>query len=197
MPVDSPYLVRPGSKVKLSKLDTADKGPFKHKDDAAEETKKSLEKLAALQELLYADASQSLLIVIQAMDTGGKDGVIKHVFEGVNPEGCEVTSFKQPSTLEKAHDFLWRVHAAVPQKGWIGIFNRSHYEDVLVVRVHDLVPKGVWSERYEQINSFERLLSDAGHDRAQVLLAHLKRRAEGPIAGTPRHARQALEIRPE
>ena len=103
-----------------------------------------------------------MLIVVQAMDTGGKDGAIEHVFSGVNPQGCDVTSFKQPTHVEAAHDFLWRVHAAAPRQGMIGIFNRSHYEDVLVVRVHDLVPKHVWSKRYEHINRFEQLLTDSG-----------------------------------
>ena len=161
--IDSPYLVPPGGrKLNLSKIDTADTGKFAAKADAADATAKNLDHLRTLQNVLYAGAQRSVLIVIQAMDTGGKDGAIKHVFGGVNPQGCTVTSFKQPTPLEASHDFLWRIHAAAPHRGMIGIFNRSHYEDVLVVRVHDLVPKSVWSERYEQINAFESLLAASG-----------------------------------
>ena len=160
--IDSPYLVEPGKKLNLSKFDTADTGKFKDKSDAAQSTASNLDRIRKLQGLLYADAKKALLIVIQAMDTGGKDGAIEHVFSGVNPQGCDVTSFKQPTHLEAAHDYLWRTHAAAPRRGMIGIFNRSHYEDVLVVRVHDLVPKAVWSKRYEQINHFEQLLADEG-----------------------------------
>jgi PPK2 family polyphosphate:nucleotide phosphotransferase len=112
--------------------------------------------------MLYADKSQSLLIILQAMDAGGKDGTIKHVFTGVNPQGVHVNGFKRPSEEELAHDFLWRVHQHAPKKGYIGIFNRSHYEDVLVVRVNNLVPKFVWEKRYDHINNFERQLFDAG-----------------------------------
>ena len=160
--IDSSYLVEPGKKLNLSKLDPADTGQFKDKAQAAASTAHNLARLRKLQELLYADASRAVLIVVQGMDTAGKDGAIKHVFSGVNPQGCNVTSFKEPSHLEAAHDFLWRIHAAAPRRGTIGIFNRSQYEDVLVVRVHDLVPKSVWSQRYDLINHFEQLLSDAG-----------------------------------
>ena len=160
--IESPYLVEPGKKLNLSKLDPGDTGKFKDKSDAAASTANNLDRLRKLQGLLYANAKQALLIVVQAMDTGGKDGAIEHVFGGVNPQGCDVTSFKQPTHLEAAHDFLWRTHAHVPRRGMIGIFNRSHYEDVLVVRVHDLVPKSVWSKRYEQINRFEEMLADEG-----------------------------------
>jgi PPK2 family polyphosphate:nucleotide phosphotransferase len=111
---------------------------------------------------LYAEAQRSVLIVIQAMDTGGKDGLIKHVFRGLNPAGVAVTSFKRPSEEELAHDFLWRIHQNAPRKGMIGVFNRSHYEDVLVVRVHELVAKSVWKKRYDQINEFEELISESG-----------------------------------
>jgi PPK2 family polyphosphate:nucleotide phosphotransferase len=118
-----------------------------------------VEKLAALHDLLYAEHKRSLLIVLQGMDAAGKDGTIKHVMSGVNPQGCSVTSFKQPSAQELDHDFLWRIHAAVPPKGSIGIFNRSHYEDVLIARVHELVPAAVWKKRYRQINDFEKMLT--------------------------------------
>src|SRR5580658_264727 len=118
-----------------------------------------VEKLAALHDLLYAEHKRSLLIVLQGMDAAGKDGTIRHVMSGVNPQGCSVTSFKQPSALDLDHDFLWRIHAAVPPKGTIGIFNRSHYEDVLIARVHELVPPAVWKKRYSQINDFEKMLT--------------------------------------
>jgi PPK2 family polyphosphate:nucleotide phosphotransferase len=160
--IDSPYRAKPGKKIRLSKIATADKGHFDDKDHAAEVMAKDLKKLAQLQELLYADARHAVLIVLQAMDTGGKDGTIDHVFSSVNPQGCRVTSFKQPTPLELKHDFLWRIHQAAPAKGMIEIYNRSHYESVLVERVHDLVPKKVWSRRYDRINDYEKLLTDEG-----------------------------------
>ena len=160
--IDSPYLVKPGSKFKIRSRATDDTGPFKDKEDAQPAVEKNLETMARLQELLYAEDKRALLIVFQAMDCGGKDGAIEHVFSSVNPQGCSVTSFKVPTPLELAHDFLWRVHAAAPRRGMIGIFNRSHYESVLVERVHELVPRSVWKERYDQINAFERLLADEG-----------------------------------
>src|SRR5205823_8825093 len=128
-------------------IDPDDTGHFKDKDDAADDTAKNLKKLDMLQEVMYAEGKHALLVVFQAMDGGGKDGAIEHVFSGVNPQGCSVTSFKVPSTLEKAHDFLWRHHAAAPARGMIGIHNRSHYESVLVERVHKIVPKDVWNDR--------------------------------------------------
>jgi PPK2 family polyphosphate:nucleotide phosphotransferase len=157
--VDSPYLVRPGKKFNLSKIDPDDKGRFRHSDEAAGEVEKNLEALDHLQEVLYAQAKYALLIVFQAMDAGGKDGAIEHIFSGVNPQGCSVASFKAPSHLELAHDYLWRYHMAVPRKGMIGIFNRSHYESVLVERVKGIAPKKVWSKRYDQINNFEAMLA--------------------------------------
>jgi len=160
--IESPYLVEPGKKPKLTKRDTSDKGDFKDRDDADPVVAKNLAKLDELQEVLYAEGKRALLVVFQAMDAGGKDGAIRHIFSGVNPQGCQVTSFKSPSTIERAHDFLWRVHAQCPPRGMIGIFNRSHYEDVLIVRVHNLVPKEVWSRRFEHINNFEKMLSDEG-----------------------------------
>src|SRR5271168_3059064 len=152
----NPYRVTPGKKLKLSEVETDDTGNFKDKDQAARRIKKNLKRLEELQELLYADGRHAVLIVLQAMDTGGKDGAISHVFCGVNPQGCQVTSFKVPTKLESEHDFLWRIHTAAPARGMIGIFNRSHYESVLVERVHKLVPEKVWSKRYDRINEFER-----------------------------------------
>ena len=130
------------------------------KSRAEKELKGHIQKLAALHDLLYAENKRALLIVLQGMDAAGKDGTIKHVMSGVNPQGCSVTSFKEPSLLELEHDYLWRVHAAVPGRGTIGIFNRSHYEDVLTVRVHNIVPKSVWTKRYGQIDSFEKILAE-------------------------------------
>ncbi|MDP9172352.1 MAG: polyphosphate kinase 2 family protein [Planctomycetota bacterium] len=155
---DSPYRVEPGKKVDLRKWPTDDTGQFEDKADARPIIKKNLEKLIELQELLYASNTHALLIVLQAMDAGGKDGAIDHVFSGVNPQGCSVTSFKIPTQLELAHDYLWRYHMAVPKRGQIGIFNRSHYESVLVERVHDIVNKDIWSKRYQQINDWEQTL---------------------------------------
>jgi PPK2 family polyphosphate:nucleotide phosphotransferase len=154
-------IVAPGSKTRLEKLDAGDTHGIK-KEEALGQLDKNLERLAVLQYQLYAEAQRSLLVVLQGIDAGGKDGTILHVMSGLNPQGVSVTSFKAPEGAEKRHDYLWRVHQAVPERGKIGIFNRSHYEDVLIVRVHDLVPKSVWSKRYAQINDFERMLSDNG-----------------------------------
>ena len=150
-------IVKPGSKVKLDDWDPGDNFGIGRDDEALA---KNLERLTELQHLLYADKRHALLIVFQALDAGGKDGTIRHVMSGVNPQGCDVTAFKAPSSEELQHDFLWRIHKAVPRLGDIGIFNRSHYEDVLIVRVHQLAPKKVWSKRYRQINDFERILTD-------------------------------------
>jgi PPK2 family polyphosphate:nucleotide phosphotransferase len=152
-------LVKPGSKLHLKDHDPGDTFGVRRNDGALQ---KRLDRLGELQQLLYADKHYALLIVLQALDAGGKDGTIRHVMSGVNPQGCKVTSFKVPSSEERLHDFLWRVHKAVPERGDIGIFNRSHYEDVLVVRVHRTVSKEVWSKRYGQINDFERELSENG-----------------------------------
>lgn len=132
------------------------------KEQAREEMEQLAAKVDELQELLFAEQKHKLLIVLQGMDTSGKDGTVRHVMRGVSPQGVRVTSFKKPTEIELAHDYLWRIHAAVPAKGEIGIFNRSHYEDVLVVRVHDLVPKDVWKKRYGQIRDFEEMLVESG-----------------------------------
>lgn len=153
-------IVPPGKKVKLSKYDPEETLDFEKGRKTSASLEKALKKIDRLQYLLYAEHKRALLIVFQALDAGGKDGTIRHVMSGVNPQGCRVTSFKVPSAEEKAHDFLWRIHKSVPDYGDIGIFNRSHYEDVLVVRVHNLVPKDVWSARYDQINRFEALLNE-------------------------------------
>jgi len=157
----SKYRVEPGQDVALADWDTRDDGGWA-RDAADNRTSELNSRLEGLQELLYAERRHKLLIVIQATDTGGKDGTIRHVFDKVNPQGVKVASFKKPTDAELAHDYLWRVHQHAPGAGEITIFNRSHYEDVLVVRVHDLVPKKRWSRRYDHINDFERMLSDEG-----------------------------------
>src|ERR1039458_9630835 len=162
-------LVKPGSKMKLANVDTSGTHGIE-KEAAAAQLEKNLDRLSVLQYLLYAESRRSLLVVLPGIDAGGKDGTIQHVMSGLNPQGVRVTSFKVPEGAEKRHDYLWRVHRAVPEFGQIGIFNRSHYEDVLVVRVHNLVPKPVWSQRYEQINDFERMLGDNGTRVVKFLL---------------------------
>jgi len=156
------YQVEPGQKVRLAERDPDDTGGCENKAQARKATEQNLKRLAELEYLLYAESKRSVLIVLQAIDAGGKDGTIRRVMGPLNPQSCKVTSFKTPSEEELAHDFLWRIHRAVPRKGEIGIFNRSHYEDVLIVRVKNLVEKAIWSKRYRQINDFERMLSENG-----------------------------------
>jgi PPK2 family polyphosphate:nucleotide phosphotransferase len=157
------YRIKPGTQLDLNQWDPAETSGFDGDKDAGKDVLDMLNsRLEALQELLYAEGKHKLLVVLQAMDTGGKDGVIRHVFEGVNPQGVKVANFKKPTSIELSHDYLWRVHQNTPGKGEIVIFNRSHYEDVLVVRVHNLVSPEVWQKRYEHINAFERMLTDEG-----------------------------------
>jgi PPK2 family polyphosphate:nucleotide phosphotransferase len=157
------YLVKPGSKVYLSKWNPNDIGGFKGGKRAGIAKNKKLNgKLEILQELLFAEHKHKVLVVLQAIDTGGKDGAIRRVFDGVNPAGVRVASFKAPTPDELEHDFLWRIHKEVPGKGEMAIFNRSHYEEVLVVRVHKIVPPVVWEKHYDQINKFERMLAETG-----------------------------------
>lgn len=178
------------SKVDLSEFDPAYTGGYK-KAKAKEEEKALEERLEQLQELLYADGRYSLLVVFQAMDAGGKDGAIRKVFDAVNPQGVRVTSFKQPTSHDLAHDFLWRVHQQAPQRGFIGVFNRSHYEDVLVVRVNGLVEETVWRERYDHINAFEKLLADSGTKILKFFLhiskAEQKERFEARLSDPTKH----------
>ena len=154
-------LVKPGEAVNLAKCDPADVGDW-GKKSAVEESVRLQARLGELQEMLYATEKRALLIILQGMDTAGKDGAISHVMGAFNPQGCSVAAFKVPMREELAHDYLWRVHKVVPPKGMAGIFNRSHYEDVLIVRVENLVPEEVWRPRYDAINAFERLLADSG-----------------------------------
>ncbi|MGH9718405.1 MAG: polyphosphate kinase 2 family protein [Candidatus Acidiferrales bacterium] len=155
-------IATPGRRVKLAKWDPSNTLGWNKNHKMKASLAKAVESLDGLQYLLYAEHKRALLIVLQGLDAAGKDGTIRHVISGVNPQGCRVTSFKKPTSEELAHDFLWRIHKAVPPLGNIGIFNRSHYEDVLVARVHNLVPKDVWSRRYDQINDFERMLEENG-----------------------------------
>lgn len=170
---DQLLIPKPGSKIDLSAFDPGyDDGI--ERDKAEKKTEKYLDRMADLQERLYAEGKQSLLVVLQAMDAGGKDGTIKKVFDRVNPLGLKIAAFKAPSAEELAHDFLWRVHRQTPPKGYIGIFNRSHYEDVLIVRVNKLVPEAVWKARYDHINAFERLLTGSG-TRVLKFFLHISR----------------------
>jgi PPK2 family polyphosphate:nucleotide phosphotransferase len=162
MKIKSPYLVKPGEKLRLKDRATDDSGKYKHERDVEDLAQQHRQRLDALQDILSAQAKHAMLIVLQAMDTGGKDGTIRHIFTGVNPQAVNVTAFKVPTALEAAHDFLWRVHAAVPKLGTIGIFNRSHYEDVLVTRVHKTITDKVAEERMRHINHFEELLCESG-----------------------------------
>jgi PPK2 family polyphosphate:nucleotide phosphotransferase len=157
------YRIKPGSRVRLKDWDPEDTGGFDgDKQDGKQRLQELNDRLEELQERLYAEHRHKVLIVLQGMDTSGKDGVIRLVFDGVNPQGVKVAAFKVPTAEELDHDFLWRIHPKVPGRGEIVIFNRSHYEDLLVVRVHDLVPKRVWEPRFDQINQFERLLAESG-----------------------------------
>jgi PPK2 family polyphosphate:nucleotide phosphotransferase len=182
------FRVAPGAKIRLKDIDPAFKDGHEHHKQAEERIEHYQKRLCELQELLYAERRRSLLICLQAMDTGGKDGTINHVLAAMNPQGCRVAVFRQPSAEEAAHDFLWRVHRAAPARGEVVIFNRSHYEDVLVVRVHNLVPKDLWSRRYDRINEFEKGLVENGthilkfylHISKQEQLTRFKERLDDP-----------------
>jgi PPK2 family polyphosphate:nucleotide phosphotransferase len=180
------YRVEPGSRLRLAEVDPDESEHYRRKKAVAEALKQQRDRIADLQARLYGEKRRSLLIVLQAMDTGGKDGTIKGVFQGVNPQGCQVWSFKAPSNEEADHDFLWRYHQKVPPRGMIHIFNRSHYEDVLIVRVKRLVPEAAWRPRYQAINQFEHALTLAGVTVLKFML-HIskeeqKRRLESRLA---------------
>ena len=182
------FCVKPGSKVNLAKVDAGFRDKHESHEHALPEIEKYSQKLRELQYLMYAEDKRSLLICLQGRDAAGKDGTINHVLSAMNPQGCTVTGFKVPSKEEAAHDFLWRYHQHTPGKGQVAIFNRSHYEDVLVVRVHDLVPKKVWFRRYEHINDFEKMLYDNGthilkfylHIDPEEQLERFKKRIDDP-----------------
>jgi PPK2 family polyphosphate:nucleotide phosphotransferase len=162
MSFSNDFRIKPGSKVNLAKIDAANHGSYENEDAVQGDLAKYSQRLSELQAVMYAENKHALLIVLQAMDGGGKDGTIHHVMAAMNPQGCSVVGFKVPTAEELAHDYLWRIHKNTPAKGHITVFNRSHYEDVLVVRVHNLVPEQVWSKRYNDINAFERTLASGG-----------------------------------
>jgi PPK2 family polyphosphate:nucleotide phosphotransferase len=182
------FMVEPGAKVRLSKIDASYTGKDETHEQALAEIQTHVERMDKLQYLLYADNHQSLLVILQALDAAGKDGVIRHLFSGMNPQGTSVFGFKQPSKYEAAHDFLWRAHLRTPGTGEVVVFNRSYYEDVLVVRVHKLVPDSVWSKRYDLINDFEKTLSQNGttilkfflHISPEEQLSRFKQRLDDP-----------------
>jgi len=188
MKYDEKFRVKAGSKVRLDRIDAAFKDKHEDQSSAVGEIEKFTQRLRELQYLLYAENKRSLLIILQAMDAGGKDGTINHVLGNMNPQGARVYGFKVPSAEEAAHDFLWRIHQAAPKRGQVAVFNRSHYEDVLVSRVHNLVPKKVWSKRYDLINDFEKNLVDNGthilkfylHISADEQLRRFKQRIDDP-----------------
>jgi PPK2 family polyphosphate:nucleotide phosphotransferase len=165
------YALKPAGTLRWKDIDPDDHGDFKNEADAFEKTEAHIQKIDPLQERLYAEGKQSLLIILQAIDTGGKDGTIRHVMRGINPQGCNVTSFKVPTPEERSHDFLWRIHKAVPAKGLIGIFNRSHYEDVLVTCVHGELSTADAKVRFKEINQFEHELVRNGTTVLKFYLA--------------------------
>ncbi|MCP4204132.1 MAG: polyphosphate kinase 2 family protein [bacterium] len=185
------HRIIPGRPLELSRLATRAEKFHDDRDEAEREFRKLRKQLADYQFRLYSEGKQKLLVMLQAMDAGGKDSTIRRVFQGVNPQGVQVTSFKAPSKRELAHDYLWRVHRAVPGKGMIGLFNRSHYEDVLIVRVDSLVPEPVWRRRYEQINQFEELLAATGTVILKFYLhiskVEQKQRMEDRLSDPTRH----------
>ncbi len=169
------YVVKPGSQVDLGSIDTSDKSLFESGKKRHVNVLNGLkEELKEMQNLLYAESKRKLLVVIQAMDTGGKDGCVKSVFGRVDPQGIQVTSFKKPSEKELSHDYLWRVHQHAPANGMISVFNRSHYEDIIAVSVKNLLPELVWSKRYRHIVEFERMLADEGTKIVKIFL-HISR----------------------
>ena len=185
--------VEPGKKVRLGDIDPNENGGLDRKT-GEELLLPLLEELGELQELLYSAQTHGLLIVLQGLDTSGKDGTIRSVFREVNPLGTRVVPFKVPSTLERSHDFLWRIHQAVPERGMLTIFNRSHYEDVLAVRIHDLVPKAVWGGRYEHINNFEQLLTDS-HTLVLKFYLHIdKKEQEARLLDRERDVEKAWKL---
>jgi len=183
------FRIEPGAKVELSNIDPRECGNYESHEAAVPEMLSQLHKMDQLQNLMYAERKRSVLVVLQGLDACGKDGVVRHILTGINPAGCRVIAFKQPTAEDLGHDFLWRVHAHAPAKGEVVIFNRSHYEDVLVVRVHQLVPAHVWSKRYDLINELERLLVVENHTTVLKFflyiskdeqLARFKRRLDDP-----------------
>jgi PPK2 family polyphosphate:nucleotide phosphotransferase len=181
-------IVKPGQKLRLKDVDPTFKGRYETHEAAAQQLERYRQKLRQQQALLYAEKKHSVLIVLQALDAGGKDGAVNHVFTAFSPQGTSVVSFKQPTPIELDHDFLWRVHPHAPPRGWVAIFNRSHYEDVLIARVHKLVDKPTWTARYDRIRSFESGLRESGttivkfflHISKEEQLARFAQRLDDP-----------------
>ena len=181
-------VVEPGSRVKLKDVDAAFHGDYASGDHAKEDLARNAARLAELQQRMYGEKKHALLVVLQGIDAAGKDGTCWHVVAAMNPQGTSVTGFRQPTEEERLHDFLWRVHPHAPGLGQVAVFNRSHYEDVLVARVHDLVPREVWSKRYDRINEFEKLLTESGvtilkfflYITPQEQLARFRQRLDDP-----------------
>ena len=182
------FIVDPGHRLCLKDIDPAYKGHHETHETAEAELEHYRQKLGQMQSLLYAERKYGILIVLQALDAGGKDGTVDHVFAAFNPQGASVTGFKQPTPLELAHDFLWRVHPHAPPKGWVSIFNRSHYEDVLITRVHKLIDKATWTARYDRIRDFEtelfesqtRILKFFLHISKEEQLSRFEQRLDDP-----------------
>jgi PPK2 family polyphosphate:nucleotide phosphotransferase len=172
------FIVKPNNEVKLTKFDPGYNGKHESHKKANTEIQKNLTRMNELQYLMYAENSHSLLIILQGLDGAGKDGVIRHVMTGMNPQGCQVTSFKQPTPLESNHDFLWRAHSPVPRKGIVAIFNRSYYEDVLVTRVHKNISARECSKRYQLINDFEKLLVDENKTTVLKFFLHISKKEQ-------------------
>lgn len=187
------HTVRPGTRVRLDELDPRHDAGLERAEADALMTALD-DELAELQELLYAAGRHSVLLILQGMDTSGKDGAIKRVLKEVNPAGCQVVTFKVPTAHELAHDFLWRVHAGAPERGQLGVFNRSHYEDVLVARVKGLVPEAVWRGRYDHINAFEHLLADAGTVIVKCFLHISKAEQEERLLAREREVTKAWKL---
>jgi len=182
------FRVTPNQRLRLADIDPNGAAHHTGKTEALDEVEHYAQRLRELQHLLYAEDRRSLLLILQGMDTAGKDGTIRHVLGYMNPQGCRVTAFRVPTPEEAAHDFLWRAHRAAPGRGEVAIFNRSHYEDVVIVRVHELVPESVWRKRYDRIDELERLLDQSGthilkfflHISPEEQLRRLRRRVEDP-----------------
>src|SRR5215475_6827189 len=172
------FIVEPGTNIRLEHFDPGYHGKHECHQEALAEIQEYVQKMEHLQYLMYAERKHSLLVVLQGLDAAGKDGVVRHVLTGMNPAGCVAVGFKQPTPEELAHDFLWRVHPHVPARGSVAIFNRSHYEDVLVVRVHELVPEKVWSKRYDEINEFETLIAKQNKTTILKFFLHISKQEQ-------------------
>ncbi len=187
------YLVKPGSTVDLDKIDSGEDVLFQKggKEESAKAFDKLQDELQNLQKMLYAQNKHRILVVIQAMDTGGKDGCVKHVFSRIDPQGIHVRAFKKPDEEELAHDFLWRVHAKVPRNGQLVIFNRSHYEDIIAVRVKKIFPEKIWKQRYRHVVEFERMLAEEGTTIVKIYLhiskAEQKQRLQSRLVNPEKH----------